>query len=149
MVDLTKAILVSDYNAYKNDSVVHIGSITLPTSLTAGQSSLTTMTVGLDIAPNFSQFFAKFTEAFNLTQFSNGIYGNPQWYPIDAAASGACGVWVTAPGPEQSVLTANINPVIIGNTIQVQALIFNPYNTTITLGPLTVPFAFTQYSLAN
>jgi hypothetical protein len=150
MVDLTKAVLVSDYNAYKNDSIVHTGSITLPTTLTAGQNSLTTVTVSLDIAPNFSQFFAYFTEYLDLTTYPNGVYGDPHWYPVDAASSGACGVWVTAPaGNVGSPLTVNINPVIVGTTIQVQAVIFNPYSNSVTLAPLTVPFAFTQYSLIS
>jgi hypothetical protein len=148
-INLDKVILASPYNSFKNDSVIHTGSITLPTSLTAGQISTTSVDVPLDVSPVFSEFLAYFTEALDLTTYANGTYGNPQWYPGILSASGGVGVWVTAPGGNQGVLTAIVNPIIVGNKITVQAVITNPYSNGITLGALTVPFAFTQYSLAN
>lgn len=147
--DLDKAIMVSTYNSYKNDGVVHTGSISFPTSLTAGQSSTTSVDVALDVAPQFSEFSAFFTETLDLTAYPNGTYGNPQWYPVVVSASGGVGVWVTAPSGDQSVLSGLVMPLINGNKITVQAIVYNPYSVTVTLAPLTVPFAFTQYSLAT
>lgn len=147
--NLDNAILVSTYNAYKNDSFVHKGTITFPTSLTAGAYGIVTVPISLSISPQFSEFSAYFTETLDLTSYANGVYGNPQWYPAVLAASGGVGVWVTAPSGNQGVLTANILPIIDGNSITVQAIVNNPYSNSITLAPLSVPFAFTQYSLAN
>ena len=148
-VDLDKAILVSSHNSFKNDSVVHTGSITFPSSLTAGQSSTTSVVVPLDVSPQFSEFFAYFTEALDLTTYSNGTYGNPQWYPTVVSASGGVGIWVTSPSGNAGVLTGLVLPVINGNQITVEAIVFNPYSNGVTLAPLTINFAFTQYSLAT
>jgi hypothetical protein len=148
-IDLDKVSFSSAHNAYKNDDQVYSGTITLPTSLLASASSTTTSTFSVATPPVFSEFYAQFTEVLDLLQYAVGTYGNPQWYSIDFAATGDIGIWVTAPGPFQSVITANLIPVINGTSISVQATITNPYSTNITLGALSIPFRFVTYSLAN
>jgi hypothetical protein len=143
-VDLSKVILATPYNAFKNDGDLYTGSINFPTSLTAGQLSVTTVPTTLGELPQFSKFYAYFQE------FLDATVGNPQqWYPAGVGGQWGVGIHVSAPAPNVGWLNAAIYPVILGNTILVTAQVFNPYSNTVTLNALNVPFAFVEYTLAN
>jgi hypothetical protein len=144
MINLDDVIFSSVNNSFKNDGDLYTGSINFPTSLTAGQLSITTTAVALGELPQFSKFYAYFQE------FLDATIGNPaQWYPCNVGGQFSVGIDVTAPGPEAGWITAGIYPVILGDEVLVTAAVFNPYNVTVTLAALNVPFAFIEYTLAN
>lgn len=148
-VNLDNVQWASNYNAFKNDNNVYTGTIIMPSSLPATGQSVTTKNFALSSAPTFSSFFAQYTEQLDLIQLPNGTYANQQWYPLEVGALFNVGVWVTAPSAQQGVISGAIYPSINGTTLTVQTVLNNPYNVGITLGPLTIPFAFCTFSLAN
>lgn len=143
-VDLSKLILHSGFNAFKNDGNVYIGSISFPASMTTGQFYTTTVSFTISSSPQFTRFFAFFRETVDATLLGGGA----QWYPGNVAV-GSVGVHVNAPAPNVGYLNGAVYPIINGNTVTVKAELKNPYGNSITLDALSVPFAFIEYTLAN
>ena len=143
-MNLDNVILATAYNSFKNDGFNYTGSISFPTSLTSNQLSITTTPVSLGELPQFSKFYAFFKEYLDAT-----VGNAAEWYPCNVGGQFGVGIDVTAPGGEAGWIQASVYPVITGDTVLVTAAVFNPYNVTITLAALTVPFAFIEYTLAN
>jgi hypothetical protein len=143
-VDLSKVVLATSANSFKNDDQIYTGSINFPTSLLASQLSVTTVTVNLSEVPNFSKFYAYFKEYLDAT-----VGGAAQWYPANVGGQWSVGIYVSAPSGYAGWINCAIYPVIEAGVIYVTAAVFNPYSVNITLTALNVPFAFVIYSLAN
>lgn len=132
---------------FKNDGTLYTGTVSIATSLTAGQQLITNGTP-ITVAQNaeFCLFFANYTEYYDVL-YSTGV-GN-QWYPVNVGALGSAGCTVTAPSGSAGPLNFNIVPLITNGTITVQVIQNNPYPNSITISPQTVSFAFAEYSLAD
>jgi hypothetical protein len=143
-VDLSKVQFASTYNAFKNNNTLYTGSISFPTSLTSGQQSITTQAVPISVSPQFSKFYANFWEVVDRISSTSSA----QWYEAPISAY-SVGIQVTAPAPNVGVINCGVYPVLIGNQMLVTAQVNNPYSNGITLGALTVPYAFIEYTLAN
>lgn len=141
-VDLSKVVFYSGANAFKNDGTVYTGSLTFPTSLTSGQLGAVTTSFTLSSAPQFSKFFANFVETVDAMNSKPA-----QWYDEELCYS--VGIYINSPSIYANWYAAFIYPIINGNTVTVRLEFQNPYGTSITLNPLTVPFAFVEYTLAN
>lgn len=150
-VDLSKVISASTYNSYKNDGFVYTGSFTTPITLTAAQQYTATQSVTLATQPQFSKFFANFQEFADLfEQYHGNTDFNPaEWYPCNVGGYENVGLTVTAPMAQQGPIQASIYPVILAGTLLSMLYINNPYNVTITLTSISIPWAFVVYSLAN
>lgn len=143
-IDLSKVQFASTYNSFKNDGLLYTGSISFPTSLTAAQQYTATTTISTLVNPQFSKFYANFLE---IVDAINSV-GSPQWYDATIAANSVA-ILVTGPPGEAGWINCGVYPIISGNEIVVTASIFNPYPVSITLQPLTVSFAFFEYTLAD
>lgn len=142
-VDLSKLILHTGYNAFKNDGLVYTGSIDFTTSLTSSQLWTSTTSFTISSFPQFTKFFAFFQEAVDATT----LLGSAQWYPNNVAVGSIAAHVTTA--PFVGYIGASIYPIINGNTVTVTAELQNPYASTVSLDALNVPFAFIEYTLAN
>lgn len=139
--DLT---LYSPNNAFKNINS-YPGSINFPTSVTSGSTVTVTSVITLTDTPVFTNFFANFLQVTD-AQFS---VGSAQWYTSNESGGVDIAIHISAPAPDVGYTNAALYPVINGNTVTVTGTVFNPFAGTITLTPLTVPFVFVEYTLAN
>jgi hypothetical protein len=146
-VDLSKVVLSTSANSFKNDGVQYSGSIALPSSLTSTQTYIATQTITLDEQPQYSKFYAQFYEVTDAI-FNSGNYTNLQWYPANVGGWGQVAVHTTT-SPFTGAFGGFIYPVINAGTILVTLRIVNPYSATIALTSYTIPWTFIIYSLAN
>ena len=142
-IDLSKVIYSSNNNSFKNDGTIYTGSVTFPTSLTSGQNSITTTTINISSFPQFSKFYANFKEEADCVYST----GSVQWYD-EIVSAGSIGIHVNT-APHVGYINCSLYPVILTNTVLITASVQNPYNVTIGLDSLTVPYAFIEYTLAN
>lgn len=149
-VDRSKLIFYSADDAFKN-ATVSSGSISLPTSLTAGQTATITTTVSLPDSPLFVDFFANFLEEQEaISLYITGAGTTPKrWYSENVSGNFGIGLHVNSPSSNVGWISAGLYPEINGSTATVTAVAFNPYSNTITLDPVTVDFAFVEYMFAN
>ena len=143
-LDLTKLILYSPDNALKNVNK-YSGTIVMPTSLTANQISTTTVTFAMSDAPVFNELFCFYKDIVD------AIYttGSAQWYSSNNAGHASAGVHVNAPAGNVGYLSFFIVPTINGSNLSINAILINPYSNGVTLDPLSIPFNFIEYTLAN
>lgn len=145
-VDLTKLILNTNFNSFKNVNS-YSGTLTLPASVPpatlVAPYAIASSSVTLTEPPVFTAFFAYFNE------FSDALNGfnNPQWY--NAATPGGYNVAYPA---LLDVVNGNLGffmgPIINGSTVTIQAQTSNTTATTYAAS-VTVPWVFVQYTLAN
>lgn len=142
-VDLSKVILDSNYNAFKNNNS-YPGSITFPTAVPPATISVpftaTSTSFTLIEAPVYSVFFAKFTE------FIDGLTGSVdlQWYAA-LVASDNVAYFDPAHSPAlPGQLQLSLNGTVATVTASVINQTANTYHVT-----LVVPFVFIDYTLAN
>lgn len=147
-VDLTKLTLYSPDNAFKNVNR-YAGSITFPTSVASGGTLSPTTVVTLTDTPVFTAFHCNFLEyfdAFNAT-------GIAHWYNTAAVSyqeAPSIAITILTPAPHVGEIGAcTIYPVINGSTVTVTGYYHNPYAVALTFAPLTIPFVFVEYTLAN
>lgn len=147
--DLSQLILYTPDNAYKNVNV-YPGSISFPTSLTAGQTATVTTTVNLEDNPVFIQFFGNFLEIVEaISLYGTGTGTTPKrWYSNNIGGSFGIGLHVTT-SPHTGWINGGIFPTINGNVATVSAIVINPYSSTVSLNAVTVNFSFVEYTLAN
>ena len=149
-VDLSKLITNSPNNSFKNDGTIYTGTIAFPTSCASGTSATSTYSFTLNDTPQFSKFFAYFRETTDaITAYVGGSSNGTLWYDQNTAVNQGVGITVTSPAPSAGVISASLYPIINGNTITITAEVWNPYSSTISISPLSVPFAFIEYTLAN
>lgn len=141
--DLSKLILYSPDNSFKNVNK-YPGSLSFPTSLTGSQVSNTSVTISLSDSPVFLEFFANFLE---LLDAINGI-GSAQWYSANVSGGNDIGIHVTT-APHVGWIGCSLYSVVSGSTVTVTGTVINPYSSTVSLDPLTIPFVFIDYDLAN
>src|ERR1035437_2454712 len=110
MIDLSKIIMDTSYNSFKNDGFLYPGSINFPTSLIAGQLSVTSVAVNLGETVQFSKFYAYFQEFLDAT-----VGNSAQWYPCNVGGQFSVGIYVSAPSGDVGWINASIYPVIVGN----------------------------------
>lgn len=141
---LSDLVFYSPDNAFKNVNS-YPGSITFPTSVTAGATATVTSVINLTDTPVFTNFFTNFLQ---ITDAEFGT-GSAQWYTSNESGGFDVAVQVTAPPIHVGYIGAAIYPVIDGNVVTVTGVIPNPYSDNLTLTALTVPFVFVEYTLAN
>lgn len=141
--DLTKLILYSPDNAYKNVNK-YSGSITFPTSLTSGQTATVTSTVILTASPVYTRFFSNFVELNDAVAASV----TKQWYSANVSGNFGIGIHIST-APFTSWVGCGLYPVINGNVVTVTGVVINPTGSTVSLDALIVPFIFLEYTLAN
>lgn len=142
--DLSKLTLHTGYNAFKNVNQ-YPGSVTFPTSLTAGQAAIVTSVITLSDTPVFTDYFANFVETID-AQLGGST---ARWYSGNVAGNFDIAIQITAPLADVAVINAGLYPVISGNIVTMTGSVINPTSDTVTLGPLTVPFLFAEYTLAS
>lgn len=147
--DLNKVHSSSEANSFKNDSLLYQGSVTLSSPIPAGSilQSITTFTV--PEIPVFCKLFGFYQEFMDVTQqyFVGSGFTTAQWY--EASVNNNFGIIVTAPAPNAGPLDGLLYAIINGNQISVIALVSNPYSSTISYNPLTIPFGFIEYTMTN
>lgn len=149
-VDLTKLTLYTPDNAFKNVNK-YSGSLTFPTSLTAGQTGTVSLTIPLTDTPVFTQLFANFlevAEAISLYAFGAGTTPK-RWYSNNESGGFGIGLHVSAPAPNAGWINGNIAATINGANVTVTGTVVNPDAATITIDSLTVSFVFVEYTLAS
>lgn len=147
--DLNNVQFSSEANSFKNDSIVYTGTLTLPTSVPAGSTGIAFANFTLSAVPQFSQlyaFFQELTDGIQQDTVGSG-YNTAQWY--DGSLNNKLAVRVTAPVGSTGVFGGLVYPIINGTQVQVQAIYSNSASSTVTLAPLTIPFAFIEYTLTN
>lgn len=146
-VDLTKLILDTPYNSFKNVNK-YLGTLSFATSVLAGATLAPTTNIILTDTPVFTAFYCNFLENIDATF---GV-GSAQWYNIGAASAvnPNIGILITGPAPHVNEWSGcTVYPVINGNTLTVTGNFHNPYAVNLTLQALSVPFVFIEYTLAN
>lgn len=146
--DLSKVQFTSAANSFKNDGVIHKGTLTLSASIPGNSFLTSTQTFTLNNSPQFSMLYAFFQEFGDAEQqfiVGSGFNG-PEWYLTSVDTR--IGVIVTT-SPHQGATDALIYPVINGNQVTVTAIINNPYSTTISYTSVNIPYAFFCYTLTN
>jgi len=137
-MDLSKTILTSDTNAFKNVAR-YDGTIVFPTSLAADASTFVTVTIPMEDLPKFSNFSAYFLE----TSDANYGIGSAQWYNNSIARNGVAIENLTFGGFDG----ASVYPVLEGSNVVVTGFFQNAYGVDITMAPLSVPFSFVEYTV--
>lgn len=137
-VDLSKVVLYSGTNAFKNTGM-YPGTLSFPTSAAAGAEAKTTYVINLASPPVFTDFFAYYND------FNDSYMGitNKQWYDGSGVA-----LYVNT-SPYAGWVTGDIFPVINGKTLTVTASFWNPYDTTVSINPVSVKFALIDSALAS
>lgn len=150
MIDLSKVVLATQYNSFKNNNI-YTGSINFPTSVAAGVTTQTTVTIALNETPNFSKFFGYFQEFTDTDQqYTVGSgYNGAEWYPSNVGGQGDVGLLVITPLANAGPYGGFLYGVIQDNALVVTASITNIYSSTATYQALNVPFAFIDYSLSR
>lgn len=121
-------IFNSDLDAFKQ-SGIQIGSVTFSGSLGAGQElTLTTAPLEID-SLDFSQIL-----------FDNSFYHSGRYRNL--SLENATMVNETVRG---SPLQCNVGQIVNGNTIQLTALVFNPYDVAANLSTTTINFLYIPY----
>lgn len=146
--DLSKVQSTSVVNSFKNDGGIYKGSLTLSASIPAGSFLTSSTTVTLTSAPQFCMLYAFFQEYMDVTeQWAGKVDYNPAaWYLT--GINNRFAVLVSAPGASPPA-DGIIYPVINGNQVTVNAILNNPYSSTMTYTALTIPFAFFEYTMTN
>lgn len=142
--DLSKLTLHTGYNAFKNVNQ-YSGSVIFPTSLTAGQVATVTSVITLSDTPVFTDYSANFVETVDATFGS----ATSRWYSGNVAGNFDIGINVVTPLINAGYINCGLYPIVSGTIVTMTGSIINPYGTTITLAPLTVPFLFVEYTLAS
>lgn len=147
--DLNKVQFTSEANSFKNDGAIYTGTLTFVTSIPSGSFQVVSHTETLSSSPQFSMLYGYYQEYMDtLQQYSIGSgYNTAQWY--DANVNNKIGFVVTAPAPNAGPLDGLLYPVINGNQVTINAIVNNPYASTITLQALSIPWAFIIYTLTN
>lgn len=149
-VDLSKLTLYTPDNAFKNVNR-YTGSLTFPTSLTAGQTGTVSLTIPLTDTPVFTELFANFlelAEAISLYVFAAGTTPK-RWYSGNESGGFGIGLHISAPAPNVGWINGGISTSINGSNVTVTGTVINPYGVTITIDSVTVSFVFVEYTLAS
>lgn len=145
MIDPTKVIFASAFNAFKNISN-YPGSLQFPTFIPAGQTVTTSTTVQLEEAPVFMPFYAYYIDTL-AAEISNPL---PQWWsPNVLKSSAAVALFQTSSPTGYNQINGAIFMNFSGTTATITASIFNASASDSTVQSLTVPFTFVDYRLAN
>lgn len=149
LYDLNKVQFSSQANSFKNNSVVYQGSLVLSASIPAGSFLTVSQTFTIPESPQFSELYAFFQDEMDVEQqyFVGSGFDPARWYK--ASVNNPFAIIVLTPGANAGPLGGIIYPVIKGNQITVNAIVNNPYSSTITYTPLTIPFAFIEYTMTN
>lgn len=139
-VDLSKFVMHSSFNSFKNNSV-YTGSITIPATITSGSTYTRSVTFTMSEAAAFLQvhiFATPYTE-YNY----DGSYQNA-WAQIESSPIG----YALLDSPATSLYYFEASYTVVGNSVTVTIFIPNQVATFNTGSPV-VPISFVEYNLAN
>lgn len=143
--DVTKLILTSDLNAFKNRSVQR-GNIPIPTSIAAGARVVNSITFTLSENANFIQAYIYATDYGDYFNFLDSKY-HDGWRSINNSAASGSGEYLifTSGGLYDYAVRISIN----GNVVTATASFRNISGGTITINHPTylVPITFIEYTL--
>lgn len=142
-VDLSKVILHTAYDSYKNVTK-YTGTLVIAGTLAPGSQVITTQSFSVSKTPTYSKLFV------NCQEIGDAISGIAvtRWYSTNIPNTFQPAVWCSTP-VGNTWLQYGIYIVLFGTSILLRASMFNPYAGNITLTSTNVPFAFIDYTTAQ
>lgn len=143
--DITKLIMTSDKNAFKNESVQR-NNLAIPTSIPASSRVTSTVQFTLNEAANFLQVYVYATDYGDYFNFLDSKY-HDGWRPINNSSASGSGEYLlfTSGGLYDYGVKISIN----GKIVTATAYFRNISGGTITINHPTylVPITFIEYTL--
>lgn len=143
--DITKLIMTSDKNAFKNESVQR-SNLAIPTSIAAGAKVTTTVEFTLNEAANFIQVYIFATDYGDYFNFLDSKY-HDGWRPINNSTASGSGEYLifTSGGLYDYAVRISID----GKKVTATASFRNISGGTITINHPTylIPITFIEYTL--
>jgi hypothetical protein len=141
--DITKLILSSDHNAFKNASVQR-GTIPIPTSIAASTRVTNTITFTLSESANFIQAYVFASDYGDYFNFGDSKY-HDNWRSINNSSGTSEYLIFTSGGLYNYSIRISLN----GNVVTVTASFRNISGGTITINhpSYLVPITFIEYTL--
>lgn len=143
--DITKLIMTSDKNAFKNESVQR-NNLAIPTSIPASSRVTSTVTFTLSEIANFIQAYIYATDYGDYFNFLDSKY-HDGWRSINNSTASGSGEYLlfTSGGLYDFAVRISIN----GNVVTATASFRNISASTITINHPTylIPITFIEYTL--
>lgn len=143
-VDLTKLIMISTNNSFKNNGV-NRGSLVIPASIGAGAIYTNTATFNIPTGVDFQAIFGYFT-SYSARIFAGPVFNTYQdrWYD----ASQVQDIFIiSSAGVLQGQVITTINGNTITVTLRISRMGFGA--VTITHGTYAIPISIVAYSMAS
>jgi hypothetical protein len=142
-VDLSKVILHTAYDSYKNVSK-YSGSFNFSGFVGSGQQTIGSSVFTLSRPPTYSKLFVYAYE------FGEAISGSPvqRWLSPNIPNSFQTATLCSTPYGDQYI-QYGVYVTITGAVVQVKAEILQPYAAGVTLYARNVPFSFIDYTTAQ
>lgn len=146
-VDLSKLQYTSLTNSFKNDSEIYTGTLTLSSPVAAGSFLIASTSFTVASPPQFSMLYAYYQEFGDATQqvLVGYNFNLQEWYQTSVD----CRLGIKPTSPTTTPTDALIYPVINGTTVTINALLNNPYGSTLVYNPVTIPYSFINYTMTN
>jgi hypothetical protein len=143
--DITKLIMTTDRNAFKNESVQR-SNIAIPASIPASSSIVRTVTFELNESANFIQVYIYATDYGDYFNFLDSKY-HDGWRPINNSTASGSGDFLifTSGGLYDYAVRISIN----GREVTATAYFRNISGSPITVNHPTylIPITFIEYTL--
>lgn len=143
--DITKLIMTSDKNAFKNQSVQR-GNIPIPASIPANSQLTTSIEFTLAETANFIQAYIYATDYGDYFNFLDSVY-HDAWRSINNSTASGSGDYLifTSGGLYDYGVRIRLN----GNKVTATAYFRNISGSTITINhpTLLIPITFIEYTL--
>lgn len=143
--DITKLIMTSDHNAFKNESVQR-NNLAIPTSIPASSSVTNSVQFTLSEAANFIQAYIYATDYGDYFNFLDSAY-HDGWRAINNSVASGSGDYLifTSGGLYDYAVRIRINGNIVTATAYFRNISGSPI--TITHPTYLIPITFIEYTL--
>lgn len=143
--DITKLIMTSDNNAFKNQNVQR-GNLPIPTSIPASSQVTRSIEFTLDEVANFIQAYCFATDYGDYFNFLDSLYHNA-WRSINNSTASGSGDFLLF--TSSGLYDFGVRIILNGNKVTVVGYYRNITGSTLTINHPTyvVPITFIEYTL--